>query len=115
MTCHGRSRRPFFDFRLIFCRDLYEVSCLELDELVDITMKVPGVYGSRMTGGGFGGCIVSLVNLLLVLVYLLYLYAIFQVKASQAPIVVEEIHKNYSKKATCYVFTGVDGASQIQF
>jgi hypothetical protein len=63
---HDRSRRPFFDFRLIFCRDLYEVSCLELDELVDITMKVPGIYGSRMTGGGFGGCIVSLVNLLVV-------------------------------------------------
>lgn len=37
-----------------------------------------------------------------------------QVKASQAPKIVEEIHKNYSKKATCYVFNGVDGASQIQ-
>lgn len=43
-----------------------------------------------------------------------YLYSIVQVKASQAQRVVEEINKNYSKKATCYVFKGVDGASQIQ-
>ena len=43
-------------------RDLYEVSCQELDFLVAHAVKVPGVYGSRMTGGGFGGCIVSLVK-----------------------------------------------------
>lgn len=40
----------------------YEVSCEELDLLVDIAEKVPGVYGSRMTGGGFGGCTVTLVD-----------------------------------------------------
>jgi len=45
-----------------FVRDLYQVSCPELDELVDITMQTKGVYGSRMTGGGFGGCIVVLVS-----------------------------------------------------
>lgn len=39
------------------------MSCPELDELVDITMITPGVYGSRMTGGGFGGCIVALVRI----------------------------------------------------
>ena len=38
----------------------YEVSCRELDLLVDIARSVPGVYGSRMTGGGFGGCTVTL-------------------------------------------------------
>jgi len=43
-------------------RDLYEVSCAELDFLVEEANKVPGVYGARMTGGGFGGCIVSLVK-----------------------------------------------------
>jgi len=43
-------------------RDDYEVSCLELDKLVDIALKVDGVYGSRMTGGGFGGCTVTLVK-----------------------------------------------------
>lgn len=42
-------------------RDLYQVSCKELDILVEAAQKIPGVYGSRMTGGGFGGCTVSLV------------------------------------------------------
>jgi len=42
-------------------RDDYEVSCPQLDFLVDEAMKVGGVYGARMTGGGFGGCIVALV------------------------------------------------------
>ncbi len=43
-------------------RDDYEVSCRELDFLADEAMKVKGVYGARMTGGGFGGCIVALVQ-----------------------------------------------------
>jgi galactokinase len=41
-------------------RDDYQVSCEELDFLADEAMKVKGVYGARMTGGGFGGCIVAL-------------------------------------------------------
>lgn len=41
-------------------RDLYRVSCPELDTLVEIAREVPGVYGSRMTGGGFGGCTITL-------------------------------------------------------
>ena len=43
-------------------RDLYEVSCPELDVLVDIAVATPGVVGSRMTGAGFGGCTVTLVS-----------------------------------------------------
>jgi len=43
-------------------RDLYEVSCRELDVLVEIAQSVPGVLGSRMTGGGFGGCTVTLAH-----------------------------------------------------
>jgi galactokinase len=39
----------------------YEITCDELDFMVDTSIKLPGVYGSRMTGGGFGGCTVSLV------------------------------------------------------
>src|SRR5581483_11342171 len=41
-------------------RDDYEVSCPELDFLAAEAPKVKGVYGARMTGGGFGGCIVAL-------------------------------------------------------
>ena len=40
----------------------YEVSCGELDFLVDSAITLPGVYGARMTGGGFGGCTVNLVR-----------------------------------------------------
>ena len=40
----------------------YEVSCGELDFLVDTALSIPGVYGARMTGGGFGGCTVNLVE-----------------------------------------------------
>ncbi|HTU42932.1 MAG TPA: galactokinase, partial [Candidatus Aquilonibacter sp.] len=43
-------------------RDDYQVSCPELDLMVDLARNLPGVYGSRMTGGGFGGCTVSLVE-----------------------------------------------------
>jgi galactokinase len=43
-------------------REDYEVTVPELDVLVDATLKIPGVYGSRMTGGGFGGCTVSLMR-----------------------------------------------------
>jgi galactokinase len=42
-------------------RDDYEVSCPELDASVDVAASVSGVYGARMTGGGFGGCTVNLV------------------------------------------------------
>jgi galactokinase len=40
----------------------YEVSCTELDFLVDTALSIEGVYGSRMTGGGFGGCTVTMLR-----------------------------------------------------
>lgn len=46
----------------ISLRDDYEVSCEEIDLLVDLAWQIPGVIGSRITGGGFGGCTVSIVK-----------------------------------------------------
>ncbi|MGC8551609.1 MAG: galactokinase [Phycisphaerae bacterium] len=43
-------------------RDDYQVSCPELDTLVELARSVDGVFGARMTGGGFGGCIVVLLQ-----------------------------------------------------
>jgi len=43
-------------------RDDYAVSCTELDLMVDIASQVKGVFGARMTGGGFGGCTINLVQ-----------------------------------------------------
>ena len=46
----------------ISLRDDYEVSCKEIDILVELAWKMEGVIGSRITGGGFGGCTVNLVK-----------------------------------------------------
>jgi galactokinase len=43
-------------------KNLYEVSCEELDFLVDFTMGYKEVIGSRMMGGGFGGCTINLIE-----------------------------------------------------
>jgi galactokinase len=43
-------------------RDLFEVSCRELDLMVDLAYQLKGVYGARMTGGGFGGATINLVD-----------------------------------------------------
>jgi len=59
----------------------YEVSCTELDTMVAIARSLAGVHGARMTGGGFGGCVVALVD------------------RAAAPSVVREIARKY-KSAT---------------
>ena len=55
----------------------YEVSCNELDFLVNQTKKIDGVIGARMMGGGFGGCTVNLI------------------KSSEIPDLVSKIKENY--------------------
>lgn len=77
-------------------RDDYEVSCPELDQLVDIAIKVDGVYGSRMTGGGFGGCTVTLV------------------KKEAAEATMSSIKNGYSGTPTFFICTPSDGAKIIQ-
>jgi len=62
---HGNLRevgRLMYDSH-ISLRDDYEVSCPELDIMVEIARQIPGVIGARMTGGGFGGCTVNLIEL----------------------------------------------------
>jgi galactokinase len=43
-------------------RDLFEVSCQELDALQEVSLEQQGVYGARMTGAGWGGCVVVLMK-----------------------------------------------------
>lgn len=76
-------------------RDLYEVSCKELDELVSAAMEVDGVYGSRMTGGGFGGCTVTLLQ------------------AHAVDKAILHIKERYSGTPTFYITTPSDGARAL--
>jgi galactokinase len=57
----GMMGRLFVESHRSLQRD-YEVSCTELDFLVDSALAINGVYGARMTGGGFGGCTVNLLR-----------------------------------------------------
>lgn len=66
-------------------RDDYEVSTEELDYLVVESMKVKGVYGARMTGGGFGGCIVALTQPRAVEPLTKHLNEVYPKKTGQTP------------------------------
>jgi galactokinase len=68
-------------------RDDYEVSCVELDFLVKTAMQIKGVYGARMTGGGFGGCIVALVQPRAVEQFTAIIEAEYKKQFSMAPVV----------------------------
>lgn len=81
-------------------RDDYEVSCKELDLLVDLAREQPGVYGARMTGGGFGGCTVSLVDAARA--------EDFRAKAASQYYQETGIHPEI------YICSGVDGAGEIE-
>jgi len=78
-------------------RHLYEVSCAELDTMVEISRSLDGVLGSRMTGAGFGGCTVSLVQ------------------TNSVPSFVEGLTAEYERRthmhAEVYVCTAEDGAN----
>ncbi|NWI03245.1 GALK1 Galactokinase, partial [Tichodroma muraria] len=76
-------------------RDDYEVSCPELDELVAAALEVDGVYGSRMTGGGFGGCTVTLLE------------------AEAAERAQQHIQEKYSGTATFYLTKPSGGAKAL--
>jgi galactokinase len=77
-------------------RDLYEVSCPELDIMVDAAEGLPGHCGGRMTGGGFGGCTVNLVQ------------------AGNAEDFVAQVSERYQRKTgispKVYICSAADGA-----
>jgi galactokinase len=80
-------------------RDDYEVSCRELDIMVELAAKLPGIHGARMTGGGFGGSTVNLVD------------------ASQAESFRTKIAKQYEsavgKKPEIYISQASEGAQEV--
>ncbi|XP_028331253.1 galactokinase [Gouania willdenowi] len=76
-------------------RDLYQVSCRELDQLVSAVLEVDGVFGSRMTGGGFGGCTVTLLQ------------------AHAVDRAILHIQEHYSGTATFYITTPSEGARAL--
>ena len=77
----------------------YEVSCEELDIMVEIARSLPGVLGARMTGGGFGGCTVNLV------------------RPDRVPAFREEIARRYHKATgltpDVYVTEPMEGAREV--
>lgn len=80
-------------------RDDYEVSCAEIDELVATASGVDGVYGARLTGGGFGGCTVNLLRT-----------DVFE----RFTAVVSSAYKNrFGSEPEIYVFRSDDGACEI--
>lgn len=80
-------------------RDDYEVTGLELDTLAEAAWKVDGVIGSRMTGGGFGGCTVSLV------------------REEAIPVFIEQVGREYTEKtglkADFYIAQIGDGVHEV--
>jgi galactokinase len=83
----------------ISLRDDYEVTGLHLDTLAEAAWKVDGVLGSRMTGGGFGGCTVSLV------------------REDAIPMFIEQVGAEYKEKtglvADFYIAEIGDGAHRV--
>jgi galactokinase len=78
-------------------RDDFEVSRLELDTIVEIAQQQPGCFGSRLTGAGFGGCALALVE------------------AGQSEFFMQAVQRDYlaatGLEAGMYICQAVDGAS----
>ncbi len=77
----------------------YEVSCIELDYLIDAAVEFDGVVGCRMTGGGFGGCTVNLVKP--------------QAVAGFRRSISEAYKRRFGRAPQIYVCSTADGASEI--
>jgi len=108
-TCQGVEALAAGDYpafgRLMYgshesLRDDYEVSCEELDAVVELARPIDGVYGARMTGGGFGGC------------------AIVLARASRAEVVAEAVAAGFAARFArrCPIFAtrAAQGASVVE-
>jgi galactokinase len=79
-------------------RDDYAVSCAEVDTLVELACEQEGVYGSRMTGGGFGGCTISLVQ---------------RTKVGEfGRVLAQRYEQSTGKQPDIYIFQASDGARE---
>jgi len=78
----------------------YQVSCPELDMLVDAAKEIDGVYGARMTGGGFGGCTVNLIRK--------------DVEELFRKVVADIYAGSFGFEPIIYAFEAADGASEIE-
>jgi len=76
----------------------YEVSCPELDACVEIAIAQPGVYGARMTGGGFGGCTVNLVD--------------EEVVTPLSEVLRREVERRFGKAPEIFTIRASDGAKE---
>ncbi len=81
-------------------RDDYEVSAPELDALVEAAWEVPGCYGARLTGAGFGGCTVALVAEPAVTALTAHLTETYEARFGQTP--------------TVYVVHAADGVGEVK-
>jgi len=66
-------------------RDLYKVSCTELNKLVDEALYIDGVYGSRLMGAGFGGCTINIVESVKLGSFLSEMTKVFRDKLNKSP------------------------------
>jgi galactokinase len=80
-------------------RDDYEVSCKELDVMVELASALPGTLGARMTGGGFGGCTVNLVEA--------------EAAAQFAAVIAQDYQRATGIAPEVYTCKAADGASAI--
>ena len=81
-------------------RDDYEVTCPELDALAELAWRQPGVIGARMTGAGFGGCTVNVVERHLVSRFIRDVGAGYELQMGCAP--------------RFYVADAADGAAKVR-
>ena len=103
-ACEALSNHDFEEFgKQMFAshqglKEKYEVSCKELDQLVDIAKNTEGVTGARMMGGGFGGCTINLVKKNAIEKFKNTILANYKTPEGKKPDIIEAIIEDGTKK-----------------